>query len=271
MNRNDLFDISAECLLNYLYPDLTEQWEVECAGTFYRNYSPDVLSVDPEQHTVRLARDSFLRLLPQGVIARENALRGGDFDQKYEALKKREELLRELFKPIDTLAFRSRLHLEKEAARLASEKLSILLERYVGYDWTGETDPYVRSVAPLLLFISHLRADFGFIRNLLAELFQCEVQMKIGRYTWEEGSACSQPSVEYELIVPHLTAETYREMDRKIDPLREFIDEWFIPFDTRCTIRLRYHHQPFVLGESLLLDYNTEIAAQISSSQYADK
>lgn len=270
MNENQLFDISAECLLNYLYPELMEQWEVDCAGTFYRNYSPDVLSFDPEKHTVSLARDSFLRLLPPGIIARENALKGGDFEQKYERLKKKEELLKELFKPVDTLAFRTRLHLEEQVSQLLSDKLALLLERYLGYDLTREENPYVRKVAPLLLFVSRLRGDFGFIRNLLAQLFECEVRMKIGRYAWEEGSECSQPSVEYELIVPDLTVETYRDWDQQIDPLREFIAEWFIPFDTRCSIELKSPQQPFVLGDRMILGYNTELAAQ-SSTRHIDR
>ena len=111
MNKNEQYHISAECLLNYLYPDQMERWKVDCAGTFYRNYSPDVLSLDKESQTVRLSRDSFLRLLPQGIIARDNALKGKDFEQKYEQLQKEEELLLDLFKPVDTLAFRTRLHI----------------------------------------------------------------------------------------------------------------------------------------------------------------
>ena len=65
-NVNDLFDISAEFLLNYLYPESTDRWQVDCAGTFYRNYSPDVLSVDPEHRVVRLARDRFPAVVTSG-------------------------------------------------------------------------------------------------------------------------------------------------------------------------------------------------------------
>ena len=61
-NETNLYDISAEFLLNYLYPDRMDQWEVDCAGTFYRNYSEDILAIDEEKGAVRLARDSFLRL-----------------------------------------------------------------------------------------------------------------------------------------------------------------------------------------------------------------
>ena len=48
INETDLFDINAEFLLNYLYPDQTDQWQAECAGTFYRNYSPDILSIEKD-------------------------------------------------------------------------------------------------------------------------------------------------------------------------------------------------------------------------------
>ena len=62
-NETNLYDISAEFLLNYLHPDQMDQWEVDCAGTFYRNYSEDILAIDEEKGAVRLARDSFLRLI----------------------------------------------------------------------------------------------------------------------------------------------------------------------------------------------------------------
>lgn len=258
-NENDLFDISAEFLLNYLYPESTDRWQVDCAGTFYRNYSPDVLSVDPEHRVVRLARDSFIRLLPQGVIAQDNALKGKNFEQKYEQLKRKEELLHDLFRPVDTLAFRSRLHVERQTAQLLQEKTAFLLKRYFHYDIEKEENPYIRQTAPLLLYVSRLRADFGFVRNLLELLFDCEVKMMTGRYSWKEGAEHTQPAVEYQLIVPRLTAEAYDELTWTIEPFREFICEWFIPFDTHCTIAVKYHDQPFVLGDSLVLDYNTEI------------
>ncbi len=265
----DLWNISAECLLNYLYPDATDQWEVECTGTFYRNYSPDVLAVDDQHKRVRLARDSFLRLLPQGVIAPDDALKGGDFEQKYERLRKKEELLRELFKPVDTLAFRTRLHLEKQAAQLSYDKLPFLLKRYFGYDLSQEENPYIRRTAPLLLLVSHLRANFAFIAQLLKQLFACEVKMHVGQYTWEEGPEYAQPAIEYRLMLPGLTAEAYRALNRTIEPFRAFLCEWFIPFDTRCTIVVRQPYTPFEPGDTLILNYNTELEAD-SSTQNTD-
>lgn len=264
MNEQDLYHISAESLLNYLYPDDIDRWGVDCAGTFYRNYSPDVLNLDEDNWTVRLSRDSFLRLLPQGLIAKDNALKGKDFEQKYEQFKKEEELLLDLFRPVDTLAFRSRLHIEKQATQLLQERLTFVLKRYFDVDLDETTNPYIRQTAPLLLHVSQLRADFGFIRDLLEQLFDCDVEMKTGRYAWEEGAQYAQPAVEYRLIIPRLTREAYDELNQQIEPFREFLCEWFIPFDTKCTILIKDCNQPFVLGEGMMLNYNTVFPESLS-------
>ena len=44
INRN-LYQVRAEVLLNYLYPELEKKWMVQCKGTFFRNYSQDILSL----------------------------------------------------------------------------------------------------------------------------------------------------------------------------------------------------------------------------------
>ena len=58
-NETNLYDISAEFLLNYLHPDQMDQWEVDCAGTFYRNYSEDVLTIDEEKGIFITPIDGF--------------------------------------------------------------------------------------------------------------------------------------------------------------------------------------------------------------------
>ena len=248
----------AEFLLNYFYPEHPDQWQVENEGSFYRNYNRDLLSIDEELCTLRLARDGYLRLLPQGLLTEENELRKGDIKQKHEKLERRKQLLRDLFKPVDSHIFRTRLHIEKEIAKLLQAQQGLLLKQYFGYDLETETDPYVKKVAPLLPFISRLRADFGFLRDLLHRLLGFKVKAMMGRYTWEEGADCSQPMVRYEVIVPELTVEKFSELDRTLNPLRDFICEWFIPYDTYCVILLKYHGEPLIPGNKLLLDYNTE-------------
>lgn len=259
MTDTNLFDISAECLLNYLYPDMADLWQVECAGTFYRNYSKDIMSVDEENRTVTLSRDSFLNLLPEGIIADEKSLKGKDFEQKYKMLKKKEELLRDMFKPVDTLSFRFRLHIEKEAAQLSREIVAILLKRYYNFDIYREENPYIRQTAPLLLQISRLRANYPLVRSILAYAFKCKVEMHKGKYAWEEDETSIQPAIEYKLLIPGLTIDTYSALEKELEPFGDFIREWFIPFDTKCSITIKDDHEPSVLGPDIILNYNTEI------------
>ena len=248
MNDPKPFDISAEFLLNYLFPDHTDQWQAEYAGAFYRNYSPDILSFEEDRQTVRLSRDGFLRLLPQGIIAPDNILKGKGFEQKYEQLKKKEELLKDLFKPVDTLNFRFRLHIEKETSQLSSEKLALLLKYYSTTNWkrrkthTSGKQPHCFSLSAICVLTS------AFLHTLLKCLFGCPVEMTTGRYTWDEGNEYSQPAITFQLIVPDLTTEAYNQLKLTVDPFADFIREWFIPFDTHCAIVIKHHNHPLCFG-----------------------
>ena len=91
--QRDLFEINAEMYLHYLYPELADQWRVESKGTFYRNYNQDVLELETEEQRVELARDGFLKLLPQGLYSKDDDLKGKNFREKYEAMRKKQELL----------------------------------------------------------------------------------------------------------------------------------------------------------------------------------
>lgn len=64
-NPSKIQEISAEMWLNLLYPEEAEKWIVKDKGTFYRNYTPDILSLDENTHEVSLSRDGFTKLLPQ--------------------------------------------------------------------------------------------------------------------------------------------------------------------------------------------------------------
>ena len=48
----NLSEISAEMLVNYLYPDLSDRWIVQAEGIFYRNYNSDLLAYDDEAAVV---------------------------------------------------------------------------------------------------------------------------------------------------------------------------------------------------------------------------
>ena len=75
---SNLADVNAEMLLDYLYPEYNKQWVVRNKGVFYRNYSPDILDLDSDNHLVKLSRDNLLKLLPQRLIVLEDELKGND-------------------------------------------------------------------------------------------------------------------------------------------------------------------------------------------------
>ena len=255
--NNNLSEIRAELLLNYLYPEKEEKWLARCEGSFYRNYSNDIMEADIESGEVFLARDSFLNLLPQGLITTDEELKQGDFANNYEELQRRKQLLHETFLPFDNYFFQKRLLMEHQTSEILKDKLSYLLKEYFDFDIEQESNPLVREAAILLPYVSTWRGDFSQIRNMLSVLMKCEVLMSVGRYSHLDTTVCWLPKVRYDLLIPNLSAEEFKQRDAELQPLRDFITEWLIPFDVTCEILIKEHstrQEP-----SAVLDYNMEI------------
>jgi len=259
ISRN-LYQIKAEVLLNYLYPEMEDQWVAINRGTFYRNYSQDALDVEENEGRVVLARDGFLRLLPEGLLTKDGDLKGEDIAAKYKELEWRRELLNEAFAPFDTYVFRKKLAIERVTSELLEQKLQYLLLNYFGIDLSVEPSQLVREAAVLLPYVSRWRGDFGFVANLLGSLMDCQVEMTKGRYSHTDTTRCWLPVVRYKLLIPGLTADTYKKCKENLKPLISFLKEWFIPFDVRCEIDIKEHQSQSRLPDgSLTLNYNTEL------------
>lgn len=254
---NNLSEISAEMLVNYLYPELMDKWKVQAQGTFYRNYNRDVLTWDADSAEIQLVRDSFIQLLPQGLLYRteETGQKGRRIDS--ERLKSRKRLLQDMFQPIDTFAFRSRLNMERQVSSLLESKLQYILSTYFGFDLAAEENPYVRETAVLLPFVSHLRGDLLFVRNLLASLFHCEVLFTTGRYSETDNTRCWLPMVRYELLMPNLSTEEYNRLTEEIRPLCRFLEEWLVPMEAKCFVQIKWKEAD--LSAASVLDYNTRL------------
>ncbi|MDO5321168.1 MAG: hypothetical protein Q4F39_02115 [Bacteroidia bacterium] len=257
--RSDLKEISAEMLLNYLYPELEDKWVARHEGTFYRNYNDDTLAVDPETAEVTLARDGFLKLLPQGVITREEELKGKEVKGKYEAMKKRNHLLMEAFLPIDSFNFRKKLRIERTVSELLEDKMDFILSRYYGVEVDENTDPYIREAAYILPYVSKKRGDFVFIRELMKSVLGCPVKMSRGRFSGTDTTVSWLPMVRYDLLVDGLDVEEYGRMAAEIKPFCNFLLEWFIPVDTVCRFAIRQKSGDGVEGGKMILDYNIEL------------
>lgn len=262
MNINEIPELRAEVLLNYIYPELEDEWIANHDGSFYRNYNRDALSLDVNENRVRLARDGFLKLLPQGLLNNEAELKDNsklDVRERHKQLEWRQKLLTEAFLPIDTLYFRRQLRIERSISELLNTKLEYVLEKYFNFDLNAEKNPYVREFAVLLPYVRGRRGDFGLLRSLLSAIFECKVAMVEHRYSHTDSTKRWTPSLRYELLIPGLDTSAYRTMYQDIRPLVDFLSEWFVPVEMVFDIVIKQHQvRPFA-SQRLVLDYNTEL------------
>ena len=258
IDRN-LYQIRAEVLLNYLYPEMEKEWMALFKGTFFRNYNEDVLALYEDEKKVYLARDGFLRLLPEGLLTKDDDLKGEDVSQKFKDLEWRRELLNEAFSPFDTYIFKKKLAIERNASQLLQEKLEYILKAYFDFDMAAETSELVKEAAVILPFVKQYKGDFHFVANLLGALMECKVEMSTGRYSHLDTTICWLPKVRYNLLIPDLTPESYNGRMKELEPLVQFIREWFIPFDVLCEVKIKEYHYMRKSQQVITLDYNTEL------------
>ena len=262
MSMYNIPEIRAELLLNYLYPEGESQWIAQNEGLFFRNYNSDLLDIDEVRMEVQTARDSFIKLLPQGLLTLETDLKGEDATEKLKQTELRMRLLRETFKPIDTFRLRERVYMEHQTDSLLQGKLKHVLKDYFDVDLDGIEDPYVREAAILLPYVSRRRGDLGLIASLLRTLLKCEVRMTKGRYSHSDSTRSWLPMIRYELDIPGLSPEGYLKKDKEIDPLREFLTEWLIPVEVWCQVVIKEYHVPQQANTRLTLGYNTEVGGR---------
>lgn len=252
-------EISAEMLLNYLYPEVDRKWKVKCKGTFYRNYNQDMVSYDEETGEVILTRDGMLRLMPDAVFADVDELRTKDKEGSHAMMVKRRKLLNAAFAPFDTINFTYNLRIERQVSSLLNQKLNYILLTYFAFDLENEKDPMVREAATLLPFISSKRGDLHFVATLLRSLYDCEVEMDLShRHSDTDSSREWMPMVRYNILLRGMDRETYLRKTEQLKPLTDFIEEWLIPFDVKCRIAFK-DHIVATADKKLILDYNTEI------------
>lgn len=253
-------EISAEMLLGYLYPELKDRWIVQAEGTFYRTYNEDVMSVDTGTGELQLSRDGFLHLLPDTLISDVNELKGEGMEN-YEVVMRRKKLLAQAFVPLDTFAFRKNLHIEQKVSELLNVKIAFILKKYFGIVLSDLTNSYVREVATLLPFVSHRRGDLQFVKLLLQQLFDCEVELDLShRYSDTDSTIAWLPEVRFNLLKLDMDRNEYLEATDELQPLIQFLTEWFIPFELKARFSFRQHGlQQSVNSKRLVLDYNTEL------------
>lgn len=255
----NLSEVNAEMLLHYLHPEMDDKWTVEHQGTFYRNFNSDLIGYDEETGEVQVARDSFTKLLPPGMLYSDASLKGRGQKGKISKLIDRQRLLSDMFQPIDNVSFKRRMGVEREIAELLGNKLNYVLTTYFHYDLKAEKNEYIKQVAGLLPMVRNIRGDFRLISNILSALFHCEVTYTLGRFSDTDHTRSWLKQISYELIIEELTPESYEQTRKNLQELRQFMQEWFLPFDTECVMTIKWHNQSMNDTKYWLLDYNTEL------------
>ena len=64
--------------------------------------------------------------------------------------------------------------------------------------------------------------------------------------------------VRYDMLILGLTAEEYKRKNDELEPLRNFIAEWFMPMEVMCLMLIKEYGVPQLTDSRLVLDYNTE-------------
>lgn len=254
-------EISAEMLLDQLYPGLQQTWTVRNKGTFYRNYSADAMEVSPEEHMVELSRDSMLMLMPSEMISSETELvprnasgkvLKGDMQGRYEQLVSRLHLLMEAFMPMDTFKFRRQMKVERKVQEILESKMRTVLLTCFGLDIDECTDEYVRQAAMLLPYIARLRGNTRLVRRLLELITGHRVTMRMSAYGERDNTRAWMTKLHYDVMIPGLDAQTLKEETERLTPLFGFLTEHFIPMDAFCEMKVTG-----VNGE--LLNYNAYV------------
>lgn len=256
--ENNISQIRAEVLLNHLYPEFEQQWKARNMGSFYRNYTQDILFLDEDAKEVEMSRDGFLNLLPEGVYNRQDELRGEDMRAKFKELEQRIHMLKEAFMPFDTFWFKRSLFVERQVSELLEDKLDYVLRTFFDFDLGKEEDVLVREVAVMLPFISSRRGDFGFVRQLLETVLNCRVTLETGRFSHTDNTRRWLPMVHYMLLMPGLTAQEYLQKNEELIPLKNFIQEWLMPVEVVFQMQVKEYGVPQQTDTRLVLNYNTE-------------
>lgn len=256
-------EVSAEMLLGHLYPELELLWSVRHRGTFYRNYSADVMSLDEEEVTIDIARDGILKLLPPAMLTGDFELtktnadgqkQKKDFKTRYEEMKKRLHILEEAFLPIDTCNFLGSLATERHIEDIMEVKVNELLKDYFNFDIAKEHDPLVANAALLLPLVASRRGDIRFVKRLIESVAGRKVRIRKSAYSDTDNSRYWMQKIDFDIVIDNLTEETYKLEDSRIRPLTEFISTYFLPIDIFCSFN--------IVGKNTdvkLLNYNTNV------------
>lgn len=250
-NNSDLREIKAETIVSLLDLPVFAVQTKEKGGTFYRNYSSDLIEYDRNTNTITLSQDGIYNLLPEGLFFNEDELKSSkNFKVSSARIKEKKKEINHFFQPFDTEYFKLSVALEKQINKLTEKGNEILLDLF--FDTTADKKTqYAASLQQFLLpHSSHIKGNEHAIRNVLKSLLHAKKIELI------ETDYCNKRFI---IHIPNLSKEEYVQKVKQISDIFEILEEYFLPFNINYDFRLKDREQKFILGEDLILDYNVNI------------
>ena len=257
----ELFDIrglKAETLL--AISNAPKNLSVKMKGTFSRNFSEDLIKMEnTEDGTVlTVARDGIFHIMPQGLFFDENLLAGKtksnfEFEKIHRELRRKKKEVSTFFLPFDTELFKLTFEYEKILNNLANAGNEILVNAFLDNLSTFNSQPqisnlYISKLKPLIPFANQMRGNIPFLTDIL-KLITASKKIEVKKIT----------SFHTRFIIhkENLSKEEYHAMEKDMCQLFDFLRHWFLPIEKKFDYRLKDYTQPFKLGTSAILDYNT--------------
>ena len=254
-------NIKAELFLAALLESCSDV-VVEPSGVFNRNYDEDLIAIDGDdgyskKTTVRLSRDSLFHILPQGLFFNENTLKDlskqnapDKFRHEAERILKEKRKILSFFQPFDTTYFRLRFDLEKKMNETSANRLQILIDKLFDVFQLDSDNTLIRKIIPLLPLASEIRGNKYAMRGVLQDVFfpsHVEIYMQ------------KKSKLSINVSIEKLSAAQFRDLIKEAEAFNRFFYEWFIPVDMDYELKIKDKNKRFVLGKTMILDYNTYI------------
>lgn len=249
MERNG---IKAETWLVANHPSIRE-WVARTKGIFSRDYSEDFRSCNPEKSTVELSRDGLFEILPNGLFFTGEELRGideKDFGWTDRVLWGRVKRIKITLLPFDSSYFNHSLALECKLNETLAGKNKLVLKSFFGDDFSNESNPYIRKMAPMIAQAARIRGDYRFLCKAISYVLGYKTNYKL-----------TQNRLRFIVNRPGLNRPAFLNYLTELEPFFSFVEEWFVPFELRCDFKVRdYERDDHLEGSNkLLLDYNATL------------
>ena len=246
-------EIKAETLVAQM--DVKENLNVRMRGVFSRNYGEDLIGIshDRDTTTLYLSRNGVFHILPEGLFFEENRLRttrNDYFEEKYDKFKKEAEKVKSFFQIFDTAHFKQSFALEQTLNAITERGNTVLINPCLNKPEMDTRNEYLEKLKPLLPFVSELRGNLVLLPNLLKETLSVEkVEIRQTKPLY----------MQFILHKSGLSKEEFWEMDRDFAEFFEFFYRWFLPAEMEYEYKIKSYKEPFTLGSTLILDYNTHL------------